>query len=182
MSVNTTLFFTFFKIGTTTIGGGYAMIPMMEKEIVDKYHWLERDEFIDIIAVSQATPGIFAVNMASHIGFKLQGIKGGIVATLGNVLPSIIIILLIAFFFQHFKENHIIQAIFMGLRPAVVALIAAPVFKMMQAAKINLYNAWIPVGAALLIWLCGVSPIYIIIAAAIGGHCYGVYKRKRQRA
>ena len=80
MGVNTTLFFTFLKIGTTTIGGGYAMIPMMEREIVDKYKWLERGEFMDIMAVSQATPGIFAANMASHIGYKLTGIKGGIIA------------------------------------------------------------------------------------------------------
>ncbi|MBP3245931.1 MAG: chromate transporter [Bacteroidaceae bacterium] len=180
MGVNTTLFFTFLKIGTTTIGGGYAMIPMMEREIVDKYKWLERGEFMDIMAVSQATPGIFAANMASHIGYKLTGIKGGIIALLGNLLPSIVCILLIVFFFQHFKDNHIVQCIFMGLRPVVVALIASPVFKMMQTAKISWHNAWIPVLSALLIWLLGVSPIYIIIVAAVGGYLYGIYNHKKE--
>ena len=172
----TQLFTTFAKIGSFTLGGGYAMVPVMQKEIVDKKGWLASDEFMDILAVSQATPGLFAMNMASHIGYKLKGALGGIVGALAVALPSIIAILLIAMFFQAFKDNIYVEKIFMGVRPAVVALIAAPCFSMARTAKINRYNIWIPVVAALLICAFGVSPIWVILAAGIGGFIYGRIK------
>ena len=152
------------------------MVPVMQKEIVEKKGWLASDEFMDILAVSQATPGLFAMNMASHIGYKLKGTLGGIVGALAVALPSIIAILLIAMFFQAFKDNIYVEKIFMGIRPAVVALIAAPCFSMARAAKINRYNIWIPVVAALLICAFGVSPIWVILAAGIGGFIYGRIK------
>lgn len=152
------------------------MVPVMQKEIVDKKGWLASDEFMDILAVSQATPGLFAMNMASHIGYKLKGTLGGIVGALAVALPSIIAILLIAMFFQAFKDNIYVEKIFMGIRPAVVALIAAPCFSMARTAKINRYNIWIPVVAALLICAFGVSPIWVILAAGIGGFIYGRIK------
>ena len=152
------------------------MVPVMQKEIVDKKGWLASDEFMDILAVSQATPGLFAMNMASHIGYKLKGTLGGIVGALAVALPSIIAILLIAMFFQAFKDNIYVEKIFMGIRPAVVALIAAPCFSMARTAKINRYNIWIPVVAALLICAFGVSPIWVILAAGIGGFIYGRMK------
>ena len=170
------LFTTFAKIGSFTLGGGYAMVPVMQKEIVDKKGWLASDEFMDILAVSQATPGLFAMNMASHIGYKLKGTLGGIVGALAVALPSIIAILLIAMFFQAFKDNIYVEKIFMGIRPAVVALIAAPCFSMARTAKINRYNIWIPIVAALLICAFGVSPIWVILAAGIGGFIYGRIK------
>ena len=172
----TQLFTTFAKIGSFTLGGGYAMVPVMQKEIVDKKGWLASDEFMDILAVSQATPGLFAMNMASHIGYKLKGTLGGIVGALAVALPSIIAILLIAMFFQAFKDNIYVEKIFMGIRPAVVALIAAPCFSMARTAKINRYNIWIPIVAALLICAFGVSPIWVILAAGIGGFIYGRIK------
>ena len=172
----TQLFTTFAKIGSFTLGGGYAMVPVMQKEIVDKKGWLASDEFMDILAVSQATPGLFAMNMASHIGYKLKGTLGGIVGALAVALPSIIAILLIAMFFQAFKDNIYVEKFFMGIRPAVVALIAAPCFSMARTAKINRYNIWIPVVAALLICAFGVSPIWVILAAGIGGFIYGRIK------
>ncbi len=172
----TQLFTTFAKIGSFTLGGGYAMVPVMQKEIVDKKGWLASDEFMDILAVSQATPGLFAMNMASHIGYKLKGTLGGIVGALAVALPSIIAILLIAMFFQAFKDNIYVEKIFMGIRPAVVALIAAPCFSMARTAKINRYNIWIPAVAALLICAFGVSPIWVILAAGIGGFIYGRIK------
>lgn len=174
----TQLFTTFAKIGSFTLGGGYAMVPVMQKEIVDKKGWLASDEFMDILAVSQATPGLFAMNMASHIGYKLKGTLGGIVGALAVALPSIIAILLIAMFFQAFKDNIYMEKIFMGIRPAVVALIAAPCFSMARTAKINRYNIWIPVVAALLICAFGVSPIWVILAAGIGGFIYGKLRVK----
>jgi chromate transporter len=176
MGVISEMFITFAKIGSFTLGGGYAMVPVMEKEIVDKKKWLGKEEFMDILAVAQATPGLFAMNMASHIGYKLRGVIGGIVGSVAVALPSIIAILLIAMFFQTFKDNVYVEKIFMGIRPAVVALIAAPCFTMAKTAKINRYNIWIPVVAALLICAFGVSPIWIILAAGIGGFIYGRIK------
>lgn len=155
------------------------MVPMMEAEIVNKKHWLTKEEFLDILAVSQATPGIFAVDMASHIGYKISGIKGAIISALGNILPSILIILTIAFFFTRFKDNVWIEAIFKGIRPAVVALIAIPVFSMAKSAKINRHNIWIPIVSTILIWALGVSPVWIILSAGVGGYLYGKYLQKQ---
>lgn len=133
-------FLTCNKIGAFTLGGGYAMIPIMEQEFVDKNQWMNKQEFMDIMVVAQTTPGIFAIDMASHIGYKLKGVWGGIVGAIGIALPSIIAILIIAMFFQHFKDNYWVGKFFMGVRPAVVALIAAPCFKMAKTANINRYN------------------------------------------
>ena len=161
------MFGVFAKIGAFTLGGGYAMVPIMEKEVVDKHGWLTRDEFMDILIVAQSTPGLFAINIASHIGNKTRGLWGGIVGTLGVATPSIVALLLIAMFFQAFKENIYVEKIFMGIRPAVVALIAAPCFSMARTANINLHNIWIPVVACLLISLFDVSHIWIIIVAVL---------------
>lgn len=173
MGLCTEMFFTFSKIGTFTLGGGFAMVPLMEKEVVDRKGWLGKEEFLNIIVVSQSVPGIFAVNMASHIGYKLRGLKGGFVGAFGVALPSIIIILLIAMFFREFKSNIYVEKFFMGIRPAVVALIAAPVFSMAKSAKISKRNIWIPVLSALLISAWGISPVFIILVAGLGGFIYG---------
>ena len=174
------LFWTFFKIGAFTIGGGYAMIPLMEQEIVDKRKWLDRDEFMDTMSLAQSMPGVFAVNMATNIGFRTRGYIGAITAILGNVLMPIVMIIAIAMFFKQFSDNLIVESIFKGIRPAVVALIAAPVFKMAKTAKISWRNFWIPVVAAMLIWLIGVSPVIIILVAGVGGFIYGKIKGKKE--
>ncbi len=152
------------------------MIPLMEREIVDRYGWLEREEFIDTLAVAQSLPGIFAVNMATHIGYKVAGIKGAIASIIGNILPSLICILVIAMIFREFRDIPVIEHIFMGIRPAVVALIAVPAFNMAKSLKIGWSNFWIPLVAAALISLFGVSPIYVILIACIGGYLYGRLK------
>lgn len=167
------LFSTFCKIGMFTIGGGYAMIPMIEAEVVDKHHWIDRKMLLDLIAVAQSCPGVFAINISIFIGYKLHGIKGAMLAAGGTALPSVACILLIAMFFRQFKDVPWVAAIFAGIRPAVVALMAIPTFSMMKAAKISLLNCWIPIVSALLIWAMGVNPIYIILAAGIGGYIYG---------
>lgn len=174
-------FLTCNKIGAFTLGGGYAMIPIMEREFVDKHQWMDRQEFMDIMVVAQTTPGIFAIDMASHIGYKLRGVWGGIVGALGIALPSIIAIMVIAMFFQNFKDNEYVAKFFRGVRPAVVALIAAPCFKMAKTANITWRTAWIPVVCAALIWLLGVSPIYIIIAAGLAGYLYGMLNSKLEK-
>lgn len=167
------LFTTFFKIGMFTLGGGYAMIPIIESEVVQKRKWIDGKLFTDLIAVAQTCPGVFAANISIFIGYKLRKTKGAIITCLGACLPSFLIILLIAMFFHQFMDIPWIAAMFRGIRPAVVALIAVPTFNMARRTGINLRNAWIPVVSALLIWLCGVNPIWIIIVAGFGGYVYG---------
>lgn len=171
------LFFTFFKIGAFTFGGGWAMISIIEKEIVDKHHWLEREDFLDLLAVAQSLPGILAVNIAVAIGDKLKGMRGSIVAALGTILPSFTMILLIAVFLTPdlIKNNETLSAIFKGIRPAVVALIIAPVISSGKAAHINWKTIIIPVTVALLIWskIPVVSnPIIYIVLGAVFGYMY----------
>ena len=163
------LFTTFFKVGTFTIGGGYAMIPLIQREVVDRRHWLSDTEMLDAIALSQTMPGILAANIASIVGQRLRGVSGALVAVLGNILMPILFILLIALFFRQFKDNPTVEHIFMGIRPAVVALIAAPVFTLARKAGVTLRTVWIPLLAALLIWLLGISPVLVILIALLSG-------------
>lgn len=170
-----TLFKTFVKIGAFTLGGGYAMIPIIEAEVVDRHKWIDKDEFLNLIAVAQSCPGVFAVNISIFIGYKLRATRGAICTALGASLPSFLIILLIAMFFHSFMEVPWIAAMFNGIRPAVVALIAVPTFNLAKSAGISLVNCWIPIISALLIWAIGVNPIFIIIAAGVGGYIYGQF-------
>lgn len=171
------IFWSFLKVGAFTIGGGYAMIPLMQRELVTHHGWLSDEDFMDEVALSQAMPGVFAVNMASTTGYRLRGVRGAVVATVGNVLMPIVFILALAMFFRTFRENPIVERVFMGLRPCVVALIAAPVFTMAKSAKVTWSNVWIPVVSALLIWLFGVSPIVVVVVAALGGYLYSRLRR-----
>ena len=170
------LFTTFMRIGLFTIGGGYAMIPMIEREVVEKNGWIGREDFLDLVAVAQTCPGVFAVNISVFIGYRMRGVRGSLACALGAMLPSFVIILAIALFFEQFKDNAVVASMFKGIRPVVVALIAAPVFSMAKTAKLNRYNFWIPIAAALLIWLLGVNPVWVIIAACIAGYFYGLYR------
>jgi chromate transporter len=122
-NIYTEAFSIFFKIGAFTIGGGYAMVPLIEDEIVTKRRWIAKEDFIDLLAIAQSAPGILAVNISIFIGYRLRGIRGSIVTALGTILPSFLIILAIALFFHNFKDNVYVERIFKGIRPAVVALI-----------------------------------------------------------
>ena len=168
------LFITFFKIGAFTFGGGWVMIAMMEKDIVDKHKWFTKEEFIDNLAIAQSMPGILAVNMAVLVGNKMAKKWGAFLSALGTILPSFFVILTIAIFFTTINDNPIVERVFKGIRPAVVALIIAPVFTTAKAAKINLKNFWVPVATALLITFCGLSPIMFIALAIVYGvsRCY----------
>ena len=127
-------FKTFFKIGAFTLGGGYAMIPIIEAEVVEKRKWIGKEEFLDLIAIAQSCPGVFAINISVFIGYKLRKIRGAFCTALGTALPSFLIILLIAMFFHRFMEVGWIAAMFRGIRPAVVALIAVPTFNLAKRA------------------------------------------------
>lgn len=168
------LFATFFKIGAFTFGGGWAMISIIEREIVTKYHWVRREDFYDLLAVAQSLPGILAVNIAVSVGDSLRGKRGSVAAALGTIMPSFVIILCIALFLTPdlINGNRVVSAIFRGIRPAVVALIVAPVISAAKAAKLNWKTVWIPVVVALTIW-SGLpvvsSPVLWIALGAVGG-------------
>jgi len=175
------LFWSFFKVGTFTVGGGYAMIPLMQREVVDRHRWLTAEDFLDAVALSQSMPGVFAVNMATLTGQRLRGTRGAIAAILGTVLMPIVFILLLAVAFRSLKDNVWVERFFLGIRPAVVALIAAPVFTMARAAKVSWSNVWIPVTGALLIWLLGVNPILVVLAAGAGGYLFSRFQKGGRR-
>ncbi len=171
------LFSTFFKIGAFTFGGGWAMISIIEREIVDKHHWIERDDFLDLLAIAQSLPGILAVNIATAVGDKIKGGKGSVAAAAGTILPSFLIILFIAIFLtpETIKNNKVISSIFMGIRPAVVALIIAPVLTSAKAAKLQWKTVWIPLVVALMISIDQgfiSNPILYIILGALGGFLF----------
>lgn len=173
------LFWTYIKIGTFTIGGGYVMLSLIEHEIVDRKGWIDREEFMNMIALAQAAPGLIAVNSAIFIGWRIGGWRGVIATVLGAVLPSFFIILAIAMLFQDYKDYPAVEAIFKGVRPAVVALIAAPLVRMASSAKITWTTAIIPIAGALLIWLGGLSPVWIILATAATTLLYTYLKEKK---
>ena len=155
------------------------MIPLIESDVVERNRWIGKSDFVDLLAVAQSAPGVFAVNMAVFIGYRMRGVAGALAAAFGCVLPSVIIILLIALFFRQFRQIPLVNNIFMGLRPVVVALIAVPVFNVAKSAKIGWATVWIPVLSALLIVALGVSPIYVIIVAGVAGFVCGRVGRKK---
>ena len=185
------LFSTFFKIGSFTFGGGWAMISIIQREVVEKRHWIKQEEFLDLLAIAQSMPGILAVNISTVIGDRLKGVKGSLAAALGTIRPSFIIILMIAIFLtpDAIKNNPTLTAIFKGIRPAVVALIIAPVITTAKSAGINLKTVLIPVAVALLIY-SGLpiisNPVIFISIGAIGGYLYFTHtqmqKRKEEKA
>lgn len=177
MNIYWQLFSSFFKIGAFTFGGGWAMISIIEREIVDKHQWIEKEDFLDLLAIAQSMPGILAVNIATAVGDKMRGMRGSIFAATGTILPSFLMILAIAIFLTPdiIKNNRVISSIFMGIRPAVVALIVAPVITSARAAKLTLKTVWIPLVVALMISLdLGFisNPILYIILGALGGYIF----------
>ena len=131
------LFLTFLKIGALTFGGGYAMIPIIEEEVTKKRKWVTEMEILDIIAIAESTPGPIAVNAATYVGYKVGGVLGSIIATLGLAIPSFIIIFVISFFYKDFMQWQPIQAIFKGLKVGVIILLFSAVLKLKKGVKVN---------------------------------------------
>ena len=173
------LFATFFKIGAFTLGGGYAMLSMVEKAVVDKRHWIPSDEFWDMIAIVQSLPGVFAVNTALYVGHRIAGKKGAVAAMLGAIIPSIVIILLLATIFREYRDLPVVERIFKGIRPCVVALILAPSLRMIKSAKITWKTAVIPIATVILIWWFKVSPAIVILAAIAGSLVYAILMERK---
>lgn len=159
------------------------MLSMVEKAVVDQKKWIASDEFWDMIAIIQSLPGVFAVNTALYVGQKVAGRKGAFASMLGAILPSIIIILFLATVFREFRDNPVVECIFKGIRPCVVALILAPSLRMIKSAKVTWKTAIIPILAVFLIWWCKISPAYVILTAIAGSLVYAlIIERKAKEA
>jgi chromate transporter len=163
------IFTTFFKIGAFTFGGGFAMIPLIQREVVDENGWMDSDEFIDIISVTQSAPGAVSVNTAVFIGYKLAGLPGAIIATLGTVLPSFFIILAIATFFTKLKGMQVVEWIFLGIRPAVVALVLVAASSIGRRVILQFKYLILSIIALALLILVDIHPVLLILSCAVLG-------------
>ena len=163
------MFFSFFKIGAFTFGGGYAMIPLIEAEVVDKHKWLNKDEFMDILVVSQGLPGALAINCSTFIGYKLNGILGGMLAMLAVALPSFIIILLVATVFMKFRDNYYVNLAFKGITAAVPMLVLVAIVSLSKGVKRNTRNLIIMISALIALVVFKVHPVVVIALSAIYG-------------
>lgn len=174
------LFRSFFRIGMFTLGGGYAMLPLIQREVVEKRQWVDSKEFIELLALAQTAPGPMAVNAAVFVGYKRKGLAGSLVATLGITLPSFLIILIIAMYLVGFRENHYVESFFKGIRPAVVALIAAPLYSLGKAMKISWFGILLAGLVAAAIAFGGISPAIMVVAVALLGLALGIIQKKRK--
>ena len=173
------LFCVFAKMGAFTIGGGYAMLPLIEQEMTSR-GWISQEDIQDIIVLAQSAPGILAVNMAVFTGHKIRGLKGSIVSAIGAVLPSLVIILLIAMFFTEFKENDIVRRIFQAVRPAAVALILVPAVRLARTGCKEWWTWAIALASLLGVAFLKVSPIWIILTTLCVATSVSLLKQKKR--
>ena len=171
------LFTTFFKIGLFSFGGGFAMIPLIQREVVEKHRWINKKDFVDMLVLAQSTPGPIAVNTAVFVGYKTAGVVGAVATALGTVLPSFIVILLLALFFVQVRDNRYVDAAFRAMRPAVVALIVAPLMGLVKGMK--WYLVAVSAVVAMAVWYFGVSPVYLIGAGVVVGVILAVYNGRK---
>ncbi|VDN48120.1 Chromate transporter [Petrocella atlantisensis] len=173
------LFLAFLKIGAFTFGGGYAMIPLIEKEVVVHKKWVHKDEIINLFAIAQSIPGAIAINTSTLIGYKVAGRRGAIAATSGVILPSFVIIITIATFFSMIADTPAVKAIFLGINGAVVALILMAAKKMIQSAVVDGMTLMIFIGTVLCVTLTNMSPIWVIVLGGVLGMVS--YRQIRER-
>lgn len=170
------LFYSFLKIGLFTFGGGYAMIPIIQREIIEKRGWIAERDFLDLLTLAQSAPGPIALNMAVFVGYKLFGYRGAVTSLLGVVLPSFIIILIVAIFFSQIRDNAIVDAAFKGMRPVVVALMLAPMLGFVRDMRWWMIS--IAAMVSLAIWYLGFSPIYLLVVGAVVGILWAAFAGK----
>lgn len=164
-----TMFFSFFKIGAFTFGGGYAMIPLIEKEVVDNKGWLTKEEFMDALVVAQSLPGALAVNCSIYVGYKIGKIKGGITALLGTIIPSILIILVIATVLMDLNKNKYVQLAFKGINGAVPVLVLVAIISLAKSFKRTTLNIIMCIVMTILLVFFNLSPVLAIIIGIIYG-------------
>ncbi len=165
------LLISFMKIGFFTFGGGYAMIPLIEQEVIERRMWIEKGEFVDLLTIAQSIPGPLALNASAFVGYKTLGYRGALTSIVGVVLPSFVTLLLVALFFSTIRDNAIVVAAFNGMRPAVVALMAVPMISLMKGVHPSMML--IAAVTMFLMWWWSVSPIYMIVAAAVVALVWG---------
>ncbi len=176
------LFWTFFKIGLFTIGGGYAMLPIIQEKVCAVHHWLTDEEFLDSISLTNSLPGPLATNAATFIGYKIKGFPGALASVLGTISPSIIIILLIAMVFNNLMSYPAVNYFFMGVRPAVFALMCSSVYKLAKSTKINeTYNLIVAGVSFALIGFLKITSIYVVIGAALVAILTGSFAGKEEQ-
>ncbi|MDD2294240.1 MAG: chromate transporter [Bacteroidales bacterium] len=174
------LFWSFFKIGAFTFGSGYAMIPMIEKEVIDRKKWFEKDDFYNQLTLAQSAPGPIALNTAVFVGYKLKGWIGSLISVLGVVIPSFTILLLVAVYLAGYKDLPEVESAFKGIRPAVIALICVPCIRMMK--NFSIWKIAVAVSIAIIIWQLGISPIYFLILGAAAGIIYTFYAKPKPKS
>lgn len=177
MRESLSLFYSFFKIGLFTFGGGYAMIPLVQREVVRK-GWILEAQFLELLTLAQSAPGPLALNTAVFVGYRVKGYRGVALSVFGIILPSFVIILIIAIYLHSFRDNHVVAAVFKGIRPAVVALMLAPVFGFSKG--LGWKRGVLAVVAAFLVWYFSISPVYLIIFGALGGIAWGWWRLRRE--
>src|SRR5699024_7592661 len=173
------MFLTFLKIGAFTFGGGFAMIPIIQEEVVNKHNWIKEEEFLDTISVAQSAPGSIAVNSSIYVGYKIKGVAGAIVCTVGTVLPPFMTILVIAKFFAIFRDNPIFNSVFAGIRPAVVALIFSALYRLVYKSRFTYIGLGSALIVALIIGIFNISPIYLILLGVLVSILYNKKLRSR---
>lgn len=172
-----TMFGSFFKIGLFTFGGGYAMVPIIQREVIDHRGWVDRDEFVELLTLAQSAPGPIALNTSVFVGYKMRGYAGALAALLGVVVPAFTVILIVVIYFAQFRENVYVNAAFKGMRPAVVALIVSPIVSLSRGM-----GAWkyvLAAAVALFVWWSGVSPIWLIVVAAVVGVAIELFNSRK---
>lgn len=174
------LFLTFARIGVCTFGGGYAMLPILQREIVDSHHWATEDELMDYYAIGQCTPGVIAVNTATFIGYKTQGVLGAVAATAGLVFPSLVIITVIAAFIQQFAHLATVQRAFAGIRIAVCALVLHSVYNMAKKGVHDILTVLILAVTFIAVAFFHISPIIAIVCAGVLGVSAGILRRHKK--
>lgn len=170
------IFWSFLKIGAFTFGGGYAMIPLIQHEVIYRRRWLAERDFVDLLTLAQAAPGPIALNTAVFVGYKQRGYAGAVAAVAGVVVPSFTILLLIAMFFADIRHNPWVDAAFRGMRPAVVALIVAPIVGLARGMHASLMG--IAAAVALMVWYFGVSPVWFLLGGALVGILWAARRGK----
>ncbi len=178
MNVLWDLYRSFFTIGALTFGGGYAMLPMLEREIVNKHQWATQEEILNYLAIGQCTPGIIAVNTATFVGYKQKGVPGGIIATLGVVSPSVVIITVIALVLRQFMDIAWVQHAFAGIRVAVCALITASVIKLVKGGVKQWWQIALAVAAFLVVAFLKLSPVWVVAACIALSLAFGKKVKK----
>ena len=170
------LFCSFFKIGIFTFGGGYAMIPIIQAEVITRKGWIKEQEFLDLLTLAQSAPGPISLNTAVFVGYKMSGYRGALSALTGVVLPSFSILLLVAMFFSQIRNNPIVDAAFRGMQPIVVAIMLAPILGFTKGMHWTLVA--LAAAITMVIWYFGVSPIYLLIAGAVAGLAWAATRGK----